>query len=433
MKLNLGCGGDYKKGYLNVDAYDSTVADELMSSIDLKLADNTVDEVLCSQLIEHLGIAGSIYSLSEIFRVLKPGKKLIIETPDLKKSFEKYLKGEREDRKNLLPWIYGVDIPGMIHRFCYPDDLLEETLKTIGFKNIKKEFIETDKYQPTLSVSCEKPSDYEGYQIITIFRKKLVKEKIVDLDNQLIALEQEKLIEFFINNINKFVKTGKQNYIEEIVIEGGVYSPTMTVMFLNELLREDVIERELVKNYIEVLEKLAELDFPNDLLQILMDTPNFVGQQEKLFDTICNMGKKTVEKILTCENKQVILSNLEKISNRINPSVKIVFLSQKLIMLKSNHFFQIGHKKFTLEEYKSAINLFKESANLYRNQIFIYWNLGRLYYLHGEKNESVHQYENALKVLESLDHQNKKMIRIKIQEEMKNHPRDKVYTPIDSF
>ena len=433
MKLNLGCGGDYKKGYLNVDAYDSTVADELMSSIDLKLADNTVDEVLCSQLIEHLGIAGSIYSLSEIFRVLKSGKKLIIETPDLKTSFEKYLKGEREDRKNLLPWIYGVDIPGMIHRFCYPDDLLEETLKTIGFKNIKKEFIETDKYQPTLSVSCEKPSDYEGYQIITIFRKKLVKEKIVDLDNQLIALEQEKLIEFFINNINKFVKTGKQNYIEEIVIEGGVYSPIMTIMLLNELIQEDILKKKLVKNYIEVLEKLSELDFPNDLLQILMETQNFVGQQEKLFVTVCNLGKITVEKILDSEKKQEIINNLEKISNRMKSSEKIVFLSKKQIMLKSNHFFQIGYKKFILRDYESAINLFKESAKLYRNQIFIYWNLGRLLYLKGEKNESIHQYENALKVLELLDYQNKKMIRTKIQEEMKKHPKDKINIPIDSF
>ena len=89
MKLNLGCGGNYKKGYLNVDAFDDTVADEIMSATNLKIEDNKVDEIIADQLIEHLGIVGSIYSLSECFRVLKPGGKLIIETPDLQKTFER--------------------------------------------------------------------------------------------------------------------------------------------------------------------------------------------------------------------------------------------------------------------------------------------------------------------------------------------------------
>ena len=160
MKLNLGCGGDYKKGYLNVDAYDTTVADKIMSAFNLDLEDNSFDEVLMSQLIEHLGIVGSIFSLSECFRVLKPGGQLIIETPDLRKSFEKFLNGDREARKNIMPWLYGVDIPGMPHRFCYPDDLLEETLQNIGFGNISKDYFEIDLYQPVLKVTCEKPTDF---------------------------------------------------------------------------------------------------------------------------------------------------------------------------------------------------------------------------------------------------------------------------------
>ena len=138
MKINLGCGGVYKKNYVNIDAYDQTVADEKMSAHDLKIDDSSVNEIIASQLIEHLGIIGSIYTFSECFRVLKPKGKLILETPDLKKSFNDFLTGDREARKNLLPWIYGVDMPGMQHRFCYPDDLLEETLQKIGFVNIKK-------------------------------------------------------------------------------------------------------------------------------------------------------------------------------------------------------------------------------------------------------------------------------------------------------
>ena len=72
MKLNLGCGGDYKKGYVNIDAFDNNVADKIMSAVDLDLKDNSIEEIISSQLIEHLGIVSSIHALSECFRVLQP-------------------------------------------------------------------------------------------------------------------------------------------------------------------------------------------------------------------------------------------------------------------------------------------------------------------------------------------------------------------------
>ena len=45
MKLNLGCGGDYKEGYINADAFDKTVADKIMFAYDLKFDDNSFDEI----------------------------------------------------------------------------------------------------------------------------------------------------------------------------------------------------------------------------------------------------------------------------------------------------------------------------------------------------------------------------------------------------
>ena len=162
MKINLGCGGDYKKNFLNVDAFDSTIADEVMDANDLRFEDNSVDEIVLSQVIEHLGIAGSIYVLSECFRVLKPKGTLVIETPDIRSSFKKYLEGDRERRKNILPWIYGVDMPGMQHRFCFPDDLLKEILRDNGYADIKKDFIVYDEEQPILKVTCEKTQEYQA-------------------------------------------------------------------------------------------------------------------------------------------------------------------------------------------------------------------------------------------------------------------------------
>jgi predicted SAM-dependent methyltransferase len=433
MKLNLGCGGDYKKGYLNVDAFDSTVADKIMSSTDLKLAANTADEILVSQLIEHLGIAGSIYSLSECFRVLKPKKQLIIETPDLQQSFERYTSGGREARKNLLPWIYGVDTPGMTHRFCYPLDLLEETLQKMSFTNIKKEYVEFDKYQPTLRVTCEKPADYQIYQIVSFFRKNLFKKKIVNLDDQLTALEQEELIEFFTVETDLFKKTNDHEHIKKILLEGAIRSPTMTSMFLKELSKQNMISKKMSENYLDTLRFLADVDFPNVLLKILKQTPDFVGEQEKLFKTICSMGTKTIEKLSQKGEKDDVIINLKKLSKEIKSREKIVFLSQKLIMLKANRLFQIGAKQFSIGRYKEATSSFTESTNLYRDQILTYWNLARLLLLKRKNQEASYHYTNALKLLDIFDYDNKMCIKTFLEQEIASHNVKNCSEPITSL
>jgi len=421
MKLNLGCGGDYKKDYINIDAFDSTVADRIMPASDLELNDNTVDEILASQIIEHLGIAGSIHMLSECFRVLKPGKKLIIETPDLQKSFKKYVEGDRESRKNLLPWIYGVDIPGMIHRFCYPDDLLEEILEKIGFTNTKKEYFEIDPYEPVLKITCYKQKEFQSFQIAANFRKKLLSDENIDLDNQLTSLEKEELIDFFAHKIKIFMETKDIAILNEIIINGAIQSPRMTHIFLDLILSKELISKEVVKDYFDILNFLDGVDFPNLLLHILRQTPEFVGEQEKLFKTICDFGARTIEKLLKSDKKEESMDNLKKISKSIDSYQKIAFFSQKLIMLKANRLFEIGTKEFILGNQKEATKKFMDSANLYRNQILTYWNLGRLLYLQDKKDEAIYHYKNALKLADIFDYKNKTNIKNSLEDEMNNH------------
>src|SRR4030042_1601975 len=124
MKLNIGCGKIYKKYFVNIDVFDKTIADKIMSADDLKFSSNSIERIEASQLIEHFGLFKSIYVLSEWFRVLKPNGTLIIETPDIEESFKKFLYGNLEARKNSITWIYGLETPGMTHKFSYPEDLL---------------------------------------------------------------------------------------------------------------------------------------------------------------------------------------------------------------------------------------------------------------------------------------------------------------------
>lgn len=434
MKLNLGCGGIYKKDYLNVDAFDDTVADKKMSALDLKLKDNTAEEIITSQLIEHLGLISSIYALSECFRVLKPNGKLTIETPDIKTAFKKYINGDREDRKNLLPWIYGLETPGMHHKFCYPEDLLEETLKKIGFANIKKTFYEIDEHQPILKITCKKTSKNQHHQLITHFRKKIIQNKEINLQNQILTLEQEKLIDIFTSKIKKLYKNKEKNKVlDEITTEGAVHSPKMTHRLLKTIIDEKLIPKETVEKHLDTTKILIKHDFPNILCYSLTEIPGFVGEQKRLYQTIKNMGKNTIKNLLNPSKKTSTTKSLSKMNKKIKTQYKINFFSEQMLLTKANHFFRQGAKEFVLNRYDKAINKFKNSIQLYRDQILSYWNLARLCKLNNDIKQSKNHYKNTMDILIRLECENKTTIKKRLEKEINKTPHETPADPVISL
>jgi predicted SAM-dependent methyltransferase len=129
IKLNLGCGFVYKPGYVNIDKFDGSVADKISDAGDLPFESNSVDLIEADQLIEHFDHIHCKYVLSEWFRVLKPGRILVLETPDLEKSIGKFIPSEPETKKTTLQWIYGIDSPGMQHKTGFTFDLLKNLLR----------------------------------------------------------------------------------------------------------------------------------------------------------------------------------------------------------------------------------------------------------------------------------------------------------------
>jgi predicted SAM-dependent methyltransferase len=433
MKLNLGCGGDYKEGYINVDAFDKTVADKIMHAYDLKFKDNIFDEISIIQLIEHLGIVGSIHCLSECFRVLKPGKKIIIETPDLRKAFEKYLKGDREARKNILPWIYGVDIPGMVHRFCFPDDLIEEILNSIGFEKIKKEYIEIDSYEPILKITCKKPFKCEFFQKISIFRKRLFENKTTVIDNQILSLEKLDLVDYLSEKTYNYFKTKNVDEFRETLIYSTIKSPVITKIFLEVINSNEILPKKFCEKYLSLLDILIDLDFPNILMNTMINTPDFIGRQDELYSTITGMGKKSIEKSLNEEDRTEVINKLRQNSKNISHENKIDFFSKKIIMLKSNRFFQIGVKKFILGNYKESINMFNKSICFHGGQYLSYWNLARLNRIKNNKKDANTNYKNVSDLIDSLKITNIGNVKSFLKKEISDEKIDKYSSPITSL
>lgn len=80
-KLNLGCGTDIKKGWINLDSAALEGVDVVhdINVLPLPFVDNSFGEILCQDIIEH--IAEYTLLLKELHRVLAPGGFLHIRVP----------------------------------------------------------------------------------------------------------------------------------------------------------------------------------------------------------------------------------------------------------------------------------------------------------------------------------------------------------------
>lgn len=146
LKLHLACGHDYTEGYINVDLYapEDAVCDARFDVQKLPYDDNSIDEIKAFHIIEHFHFFDIKDMLEEWNRVLKPGGRLWLETPDFLESCRSFVEGSPvmniEEWRVLLynhffahPWV-----PGQTHKFLFTETQLKTNLEWAGFKNISR-------------------------------------------------------------------------------------------------------------------------------------------------------------------------------------------------------------------------------------------------------------------------------------------------------
>jgi len=164
MRLNLGCGKDIRKDYINIDATAHTgVTVQDIRKLDYE--NESVDEILLNQVLEHFNNKDLRPSLKEWNRVLKKGGKIVITVPNAIGTVKSFLNGTLNtsgfgrhykhwsSEEVVFQMLYGrADIFGdnepeyQQHRtgFCY--NRLKRFLEECGFK-ITKVNDETDTNQ----------------------------------------------------------------------------------------------------------------------------------------------------------------------------------------------------------------------------------------------------------------------------------------------
>jgi SAM-dependent methyltransferase len=149
-KLQIGTSGNVMDGWLNTDITPTAGrVCFLDASKRFPIDDGTFDYVFCEHMIEHVSWHDGQIMLKECRRVLKPGGKIRLSTPDLEVQiglFKKPLSPIQEAyiKQTTDTLIRGVGVykPSLVinnafynwgHRCIYDGDLLETSLRSAGF------------------------------------------------------------------------------------------------------------------------------------------------------------------------------------------------------------------------------------------------------------------------------------------------------------
>jgi predicted SAM-dependent methyltransferase len=149
IMLNVGCGTDYKKGWVNVDNNSDNNIKNLDLNWDLRnplpYDDNSVDYIFNEHLVEHLEVDEARTVIKDLMRVLKPGGVLRIAMPNLEEVVDQYKKlpiskdptikrfkltyiKTRAERINIAFREWG-------HKWLYDPEELRRRLKEAGCKD----------------------------------------------------------------------------------------------------------------------------------------------------------------------------------------------------------------------------------------------------------------------------------------------------------
>jgi predicted SAM-dependent methyltransferase len=151
MKLNLGAGSDLRPksdGWINIDVRQLPGIDIVLDleNKPLPFEDNSVDYVLCKDVLEHFSWKVTERVLKEMSRVLKQGGQTYVQVPNIDAIIEMYAKKFSNftsfmphllDCERFSYWMFGgQDYPENAHKagFNIPD--LKSMLEKAGFEVI---------------------------------------------------------------------------------------------------------------------------------------------------------------------------------------------------------------------------------------------------------------------------------------------------------
>jgi len=156
-RLQLGAGINVLNGWLNTDMFPHPRYREVVF-LDARrrfpLPDCTFQYVFSEHLIEHMEYQDGVRMLGECFRVLRPGGRIRIATPDLRALLDLYRADKTDLQQRYIAWAVDTYLPeiGIYqdvfvinnffrnwgHRFIYDEKALTDALLRVGFREVRR-------------------------------------------------------------------------------------------------------------------------------------------------------------------------------------------------------------------------------------------------------------------------------------------------------
>lgn len=138
-RLNVGCGFDYREGYVNIDLNEEHKPDLVADATWLQpIGDCSCGEVVAQDVLEHMPRAKGTTALYEWNRVLVQGGRLVLRIPSLTHLLQLLSSESFRDldaQQRLIQCLYGTQgYEGDFHLNGYTEITLRHALADAGFE-----------------------------------------------------------------------------------------------------------------------------------------------------------------------------------------------------------------------------------------------------------------------------------------------------------
>lgn len=426
IKLNLGCGIYYKPGYINIDMFESEIADVVTDIRHLQYEDNGVDDIEASHILEHFDVITLPFLIAEWFRVLKPNGKLVIEAPNFFKGYLRLLTRNNLKKRNTLRFLFGVDLPGNTHKIGLIPKFLKDILISTGFVHVNFIKSQSFKDQKSFRIIAQKPEkisllDKKG---LTATFRWMIYNEFKEFDVLFLDAVEKNCI----NVIEKQYDYDNRDFfsIKNIVSMIALFSlfhPKIAKIFLSLLPKVRV---HSIKT--EILDYLEKINSPTIFLSVWMKWK----KEEK--DLILNFTRfqdywiDRLSKFLTTNtNNENISDTFTYLSNTQGEDCD--YFSLEVIEIKSLKLTNLGIKSFASKDHNKSYTFFKKSLDFVPNNALNNWNLARLSILLDErKYKTLNYYHQAL--MQEKDRKIYQLIKNELLNFSHNNSQIKIENPI---
>ena len=155
-KIQLGSGTNRYEGWLNTDLYPKGGNTYLDVTSPLPIKSDSFDYIFSEHMIEHISFQDAERLLSESYRILRPGGKIRIATPDLSHYLSLFRENKSLQQKEYIDWMHSnwINKAGIKyknesfilnlamhswgHLFIFDFNTLNSVLSDIGFSEIQQ-------------------------------------------------------------------------------------------------------------------------------------------------------------------------------------------------------------------------------------------------------------------------------------------------------